>query len=338
MSSIKIFFQKSRQHRRLLFYIGILLFLSLCYYFTYLFPFTNNAFVVANVRPVAANVSGYITHLYVKNEEYVKKGQPLFTVFRKPYELAYKKAVADVALSKAKLIAQEKRVLKIESLMEVKKQVYNKVQFDYEHFRLGWRDRAISTVEINNRFRDQKIALAELKALSNELAFEKQNIKVLKQEIKSLEAVMRNAKVDFDETIVYAQNDGIVQNMFLALGTPIKKREPIFSFIETDSISLQANINETELTNVHPGDKVTIVPRIYFGKKEYHGVIVSTNWAASRQVTDSRTQEQIVHNSTNNWFLLPQRIPVQIKLIDYDPAHFPLSIGESAYAYIHTHS
>lgn len=324
------------QNKRFLIYLATLFTLFLLYYFTYLIPFTNNAFVVANVRPVAANVSGYITHIYVKNEEYVKKGQPLFKVFRKPYELAYQKAVADVALAKAKLIAQKKQVLKTQSLMEVKKEIYNKAQFNYEHFRLGWQDRAVSTVEMNNLLRDQKIALAEFKALNHELALEKQYIIVLKQKIKSLEAVMRNAKVNYDETIVYAQNNGIVQNMFLALGTPIKERVPIFSFIETDSISLQANLNETELTNVRPGDKVTIIPRIYVGKKRYHGVVVSTNWAASRQVTDARTQEQIVHNSANNWLLLPQRIPVQIKLLDYDPVHFPLSIGESAYAYIHS--
>jgi multidrug resistance efflux pump len=325
------------KNKRFFLYLSILFTLFLIYYFTYLIPLTNNAFVVANIRPVAANVSGYITHIYVKNEEYVKKGQPLFTVFRKPYELAYQKAVADVALAKARLLAQEKQVLKTQSLLEVKKEMYNKVQFNYEHFRLAWKDRAVSTVEMNNLLRDQKIALAEFKALNNELAFEKQQMKVLKHKIKSVEAVMRNAKVNVDETIVYAANDGIIQNMFLALGTPINKRKPIFSFIETGSISLQANLNETELTNVHPGDKVTIVPRIYFGKKKYHGVIVSRNWAASRQVTDNRTQEQIVHNSANSWFLLPQRIPVQIKIIDYDPVHFPLSIGESAYAYIHTH-
>lgn len=45
----------------------------LIYHYSYLFPFTNNAFVVANVRPVAANVKGYITNIYVKNEQEVKK-------------------------------------------------------------------------------------------------------------------------------------------------------------------------------------------------------------------------------------------------------------------------
>ena len=73
------------------------------YHFSYYVPFTNNGFVVANVRPVAANVNGYITDIYVKNEARVNKGQPLFTVFRKPYLYAYMKAKSDVKEAKAYL-------------------------------------------------------------------------------------------------------------------------------------------------------------------------------------------------------------------------------------------
>jgi multidrug resistance efflux pump len=159
---------------------------------------------------------------------------------------------------------------------------------------------------------------------------------VQQRKIQSLEAIMKNAKVDLDETTVYAKNDGTVQNMFVALGTPIEIRKPLFSFIDIDSMAIQVNMNETELSDVRPGNTVTIVPRIYFGKKIYHGVIESIHWAANRQTTDNRTQEQIVNNSANNWFLLPQRIPIYIKITDYDPARYPLSAGESAYVYIHT--
>ena len=49
--------------------------------------------------------------------------------------------------------------------------------------------------------------------------------------IKSLIADMHNAKVDLDETTVYAKNNGIVQNMFVALGAPVEIRRPLFSFI-----------------------------------------------------------------------------------------------------------
>jgi len=40
---------------------------TVIYIFSYLIPFTDNAFVINNVRPVAALANGYITDLYVKN-------------------------------------------------------------------------------------------------------------------------------------------------------------------------------------------------------------------------------------------------------------------------------
>lgn len=306
------------------------------YYFTYYFPFTNNAFVVANTRPVAANVKGYITDIYVKNEEYVKKGQPLFTVFKTPYELAYKKAEADVAEAVATLMALEAGIKKTQRLVTVQQELLAKAAFDYDRYHAALRDHAVSAVEVNNLFREKNAAGANLKALEEELVQQQHSITAQHMKIKSLEAVMANAKVDVDETTVYAKNNGIVHNMFTALGAPIEIRKPIFSFVNMEQLFIQANFNETDLRNVRAGDKVTIMPRIYFWRKTYHGRVISTNWATNRQVTDPRTQEQVVTNNENNWFLLPQRFPIQITITDYDPVNYPLSIGASAYVYIHT--
>jgi multidrug resistance efflux pump len=53
--------------------------------FSYMIPFTDNAFVVTNVTPVAADVSGFITDIHVNNGQQVKKDQPIFTVYQIPY-------------------------------------------------------------------------------------------------------------------------------------------------------------------------------------------------------------------------------------------------------------
>ena len=172
--------------------------------------------------------------------------------------------------------------------------------------------------------------------MEKELELNREQLVVQTMRIKSLVAVMDNAKVDLDETTVYAKNNGIIQNMFLALGAPVKIRKPLFSFVDIDELFIQANFNETDLRRVQPGDKVSIYPRIYFGSKIYHGVIFSKYWSASRLTTHASTQLQIVKNSENNWFLLPQRLPVQIQITDYDPVNYPLNIGSSAYVYIHT--
>ncbi|WP_232220561.1 biotin/lipoyl-binding protein [Legionella tunisiensis] len=49
------------------------LLIGIFHLFSYLLPFTDNAFVVTNVTPVAADVSGFITEIYVKNGQHVKK-------------------------------------------------------------------------------------------------------------------------------------------------------------------------------------------------------------------------------------------------------------------------
>ncbi len=323
------------KHKFPFWFVIFFLVVGLLYYFAYCFPFTNNAFVVANIRPVAANVEGYITDLYVKDEEYVKKGQPLFTVFKKPYEYAYQKAVANVAEAKAQEILLEKQVQKTQNLLESQQAIYEKITYDYNRYQSALREHSVSEIAVNNLLKEKNAAFSTVKSLQKELEVDKQSILVQKMKIQSLIAIMNNAQVDLDETTVYAKNNGIVHNMFTALGAPIEIRKPIFSFLDTESLFIQANFNETDLRLVQPGSKVTIMPRMYFWEKTYHGVVISKNWASNRQKTDERTQEQVVTNSENNWFLLPQRLPVQIKIIDYDPVHYPLSMGSSAYVYIH---
>jgi multidrug resistance efflux pump len=306
------------------------------YHFAYLIPFTNNAFVVANVRPVAANVTGYITDIYVQNEQGVKKGQPLFTVFRKPYALTYKKAADEVEQGEAQLQVLKRQVEKTEQLIQAQKQVYERVQYEYQHNLSALKDRAVSQLAVNNLLKERNAAMSNYKALETELAVNKEQIKVQMKHIATLKAQRDLAKVDLDETTVYAMQNGAIQNMFVGLGTPIEARKPVFAIADTNSLFIQANFNETDLRRVRPGDKVSIFPRMYIGSKIYHGVILSRNWAASRVDAHTSTQIQIVRNSESNWFLLPQRLPVQIRIIDYDPVHYPLSIGTSAYVFIHT--
>ena len=308
----------------------------LIYNFSYCFPFTNNAFIISNVRPVAANVSGYITHIYVKNGEYVKKGQPLFEVFKKPYLYAYEKAKSDVAQAKAERVVLETKVKKTSHLLKAKQDHYSNLNYDYKRNQGALLEHAVSQIKVHTLLKERNSALNEMLAFKKELQLNKEQLIVQKMKIKSLTAVMDNAKVDLDETTVYAKNNGIVQNLFASLGTPINLRQPLFSFVDTDHMFVQANFSEIDLRRVRTGDKVSIYPRIYGMDKKYEGVVMSSHWASSRQETDRRSQQQIVTNDIDHWILLPQRFPVQIRILNYDPVHYPLGIGASVYVHIHT--
>ena len=145
--------------------VACALILVLVFYFVYHFPFTNNAFVAANIRPVAANVSGYVTDIYVKNEEYVKVGQPLFTVFRKPYQLAYQNYIAKVASAEALLISLQKQVQMTQHNVQAQLDVYKKIEFEYKHYQLALKDSAVPKVTVHNLQQEKNTAWSTLKAL-----------------------------------------------------------------------------------------------------------------------------------------------------------------------------
>jgi multidrug resistance efflux pump len=302
------------------------------YLFSFLVPITDNAFVVANIRPVAANVSGYVTALYVKNEQAVKQGQPLFTVFPTPYELTYKNAIAKVEEAKAAYIALQQQLELNRNLLQASADTYQKLALNYKRYANAYKDNAVPEIAVEDLLKDKNAALAKFKAAQEQVKLAKQNLVVQQKKIEALALSAANAKVDLDETTVYAATDGIVQNMFLSLRTPVVIHQPLFSFVDTTDLYIQANFNETDLRLVRVGDKVKIFPRMYLGQKIFHGTVVSNNWAAERQQTQERSQLQKV-TSENEWLLLPQRFPVQIKVLDPD-SHYPLNIGASAYVYI----
>lgn len=312
--------------------IGVLT--TLIYLFSYLFPLTDNAFVVNNVRPVAAQVRGYITNLYVQNGQYVKKGEKLFTVFDKPYVYAVEQLTADLNAANAKLLASQKLLEKDKSILNHNVEIYTKLSQDDEKYKKAYAINAISLMTLQNSTQETKAANSNVKASQKQVEIDEYEIQVQKQQIIALKAKLDNAKVELAQTIVYAENDGVVQNMFVSVGSPININQPVFSFVDTDKIYIQANFNEIDLSDVHAGSDVLIFPRIYLGRKYFHGKVISEYWGANRQITDPKSQLQNVTNE-NEWILLPQRLPVQIEVLDPD-TKYPLRAGTSAYVYIRT--
>ncbi|MCH9756523.1 MAG: HlyD family secretion protein [Gammaproteobacteria bacterium] len=316
--------------------VGLAIVLIIYHIFSYWIPFTNNAFVATNVTPVAADVSGYITHIYVKNGQSVKQGMPLVKVYQEPYRLAYEYA-------KAKYEQAIERVSVIEHQTKKTLDLFHAATFDYEKAKIKFRlknnpsvSEAVPVLEVKVLNYNLQAMEKKKDALEKQITVEDQQIVEQRKKIKALKAEMDNALVNFNLTIVRAPTDGIVDNMYISKGTPVKIRTPLFSFIDTSSWWVQANFNETDLRRIRPDDEAIVILRMYYFTKIFHGRVVNTIWAADRQHTVQRTQQQKVANE-NEWLLIPQRLPLQIQILDPDP-NFPLQPGASAYVYIKAHS
>jgi multidrug resistance efflux pump len=96
--------------------------------------------------------------------------------------------------------------------------------------------------------------------------------------------------------------------------------------IDTSNWYVQANFKESELSEIRPGTTAVIRLRQYPGKI-YSGIVESSRLSAEKRLTAPRSGMTEVKKE-NEWFLLPQRFPVQIKITN--PDHL-LNFGASAY-------
>lgn len=310
----------------------IAIIIAVVHLFSYLIPITDDAFVILNSQPVAADVSGYITKIYIKNGQKVKKGDPLFAVFAVPYQLAYVKAQANY--EEAKVTIDMVQLEKEKNQENLRSAISNLEKAKYEYSLKSKKrvSRSISTLDVKKLAYDVQGLTGQVNALKKQVLLNQKQILQQQKTMRALQADMQNAKVTMDLTIVRAGVDGVVDNMYLAVGTPIVEHQPLFSLLDTNDWYVQANFEETDLRYTHPGNKVIVIIRMYYFNKIFHGVITNHLWVANRQIVDEKTQQQIV-NADNEWLNLPQRLPLQIKILDPDPK-YPLYPGASAYVYI----
>lgn len=314
--------------------LSLAILIGIFHLFSYLVPFTDNAFVVTNVSPVAADVAGFITEIYVKNGEKVKKNQPIFMVYQVPYRLAYQQALADYHEGIQQIEVYHQQISKTEALIKSTAAQLAKLQYE-----LGLKNnksvvQAVSVLEIKKLMYDISTLSNTLKSLKKEVAVFNAEIKRQGHAVASLKAKKDNAKINLDLTVVRAPGEGVIDNMYVSVNTPITIHQPVFTFIDTSNFYIQANFNETDLRNVRSGDDVYIILRMYYFDKIFHGKVANSLWAAERQKTATKSQIQLVKNE-NEWLLLPQRFPIQIKILDPDP-NYPLNPGASAYVYVST--
>lgn len=87
-------------------------------------PSTDDAYVQAHTINIAAQITGPVANIYVKDHELVKKGQLLFTIDSAPFEIAVHKAQAAVAAQQAALLLAQQnadRILKLVAIGQMPK-------------------------------------------------------------------------------------------------------------------------------------------------------------------------------------------------------------------------
>lgn len=321
------------RHRGIMIIILLLIAGTGYYLWLHRFPFTQNAFIVADTRAVSALVEGYITDIYVKNNQSVCKGDPLFTVYKRPYELKVEELKNALDAEKYNQKGIEFSIKSLEALVKEKTSVMNNAQYLSNQANQLYKNNATSEKDMEEKLRQYEETQDQLtQAMNNLDSMKQQYLESAANQLK-LQSQIDIAQVNLDLTTVKALADGNVTNMFMTPGAYVKPGDILFAFIATDTWWVQANFKETELATLKPGQKVKIWLWQYPGK-EFSGIVDDAGWGVDRKISSSPTGMTVVQKE-NEWFLLPQRFPVQIKITDLDPAYL-FHPGASAFVQVQT--
>ena len=309
--------------------VGVLLLFCGAYWlFWHIKPFTANAFVFADTRAVSPWTAGYITEIYVKNNQFVKKGSPLFAVFAPPYELKARELEEEKQLLEARLKSCEAKWAK--ALEEIKSFQADVEKFSYLYSRAEkmFKTAAVSEDYLVDQKRNFLVSQARLKAAQHHALSLEHECRAFRAEIQKTAAALALEKIWCSQTTVTALSDGFVVNMTLSPGGYYKPGDVLFAFVDSSAWYVQANFKESELSEIASGTPARIWLRQYPGRI-YRGEVCAAGWGAERRLTAPLTGVARVENE-NEWFLLPQRYPVQIRILDPDE-HLMLHFGASAY-------
>jgi membrane fusion protein (multidrug efflux system) len=292
---------------------------------------TDNAYVEADKVGISTDVSGIVKKIEVGNNQLVKDGQVLFRLDDLPFRLALERADAQVGTVRNDLNALKANYRDMQAQI---RQAQDDIDYYDREFRRQ-QDLAAKSIASQQTFdtarRNLQNAQHKLASLNQQLAAIAANLNgdpdiPVEQHPRYRDALaQRNeAARQLDHTVVKAPFAGIVTNVpAIAPGKYLPAATTAFFLVATDHVWIDSNPKETELTNVRPGQSVTVTVDTYPDAK-WHGTVESISPAAAQEFSLLPAQ-----NTSGNWVKVVQRIPMRVRLDTSDTNQPPLRAGMS---------
>jgi membrane fusion protein (multidrug efflux system) len=300
---------------------------------TELYPSTDNAYTGANVVRVAAQINGVVVDVYIKDDDRVASGDPLFDLDPTLYEAALRNARAqfDAATAAAGTAADALKAAadKLETARAGLEDAIGKYRQAKDAQKPGDPPSDQLTAALKG-WHDALQAYDAAESGYQKAQDAKLTITTPTTQLRAAAAGLDKATHDLLQTHVIAPASGWVTNASLRPGAIVQAGTPVFALVEKGHWWVDANFKETDLGRIKPGQKATIRLDMYQGLN-LDGVVESIS--AGSGATFSVLPPE---NATGNWVKVTQRFPVRIKITSAPNPDKPLRVGASATVSIDT--
>jgi multidrug resistance efflux pump len=300
----------------------VLIVASLAWYFISdrLTPYTSQARVQAFVVPVAAEVSGNVLKVYVKNNDDVQPGQRLFDIDPTPYRIALQRSRSDYESVQRSVNSSQVAVEAAKAALQAA--VAGRVNAEQDAKRLeqifAEDPGAISIRRVQSAQAARIQARSQEKAAEADLRRAKEAAGVSGEnnaQLTSARSAVEKAELDFKRTNVLAPARGMVTDLRTDIGQFAAAGAPAMTLIAVHDLWINADMTENNLGNIKPGNEVAIVLDVFPGKV-WKGRVRSIGSGVGVGEQAKPGALPTIENS-RDWLRRAQRFPVAV---EFDPS------------------
>ena len=210
-------------------------------------PLTTESRVQGYVIQIAPEISGTVTEVLIDNNQQVKKGDSLFTIDKRTYQLAVNKA--NVALEQAheQETALYAKAEAGEALVATNQAAYNNASSEYQRIRKLAGKKLVSASLLDSSLANNNVSLSNLHAAEQELRALRVQLGATPGQssmVRAAENSLKQAELNLSHTQIIAPSDGVITNLQLEVGSTASANQPLMTFIPTGSLWIVADFRE----------------------------------------------------------------------------------------------
>jgi membrane fusion protein (multidrug efflux system) len=292
---------------------------------------TDDAVIQLARTDIACNVAGQVAKIAVSDNQKVARGDPLFSLDDRPFQIAVREAEAHLADAKLQIDALKATYRQRQAERQTAQDLLALRQTELVRQKKLAAAGIASQAQLEQAEHAEQTARLQVDsahdAIANVVANLDGNPEIATADhpsVRQAQAQLDRAFLNLSYTAVRAPSDGIVTKVEqLQVGDYITAAAPLFSLMSGSDVWAEANFKETELTHMRPGQSAVIEIDSYPGRK-LRGRVVSITPG-----TGSAFSLLPAENASGNWVKVVQRLAVRIAF-DQLPDDLPLRAGLSA--------
>lgn len=291
------------------------------------FEETDNAYVTAHVSNISSRVTGVVTRVYVSDNQYVNKGDEIADLDDADQKLQVAKIEAQLsqidsrikqADAQLQLAASEQQMIAAQLIKGAAQQKRADLEASRFTSLFAEKSNAIAKSELDNALTARDSARAEVlaqnsqsKAADAKISAARYSIASLESEKKLLAAQLDDAKLQLGYHKLVSPVSGYVGKKNIEVGVRVQAGQQLVGLVQ-DGQWLVANFKETQISDLHIGQKATVQLDATPGKT-VTGTIESIAPASGAQFALLPPD-----NATGNFTRIVQRVPVKIVFDEED--------------------